>query len=263
VKKFINKCLAPRGYRLSKLTPENQIIELIKSLRANPSVMSLKRFGGDTDGGYLVPDDIAGISAIFSPGVGLVSSFEADLIDAIGTQCRVYMADASVEPPRDLPKTWHFSRSYLAAIDRSPYIRLETWVKGCAMEESSDLLLQMDIEGAEYLVLVDTPIEILQKFRIIVIEFHRLDLIFSSEIFELYSLVFSKLLSTHAVVHIHPNNNDGQLSMKGMQIPRTMEFTFLRKDRFVAVEGVQSYPHFLDRKNNPDKPDLVLPEIWT
>jgi len=263
VKKFINKCIAPRGYRLSKLTPENQVVELIKSLRANPSVMSLKRFGGDTDGGYLVPDDIAGISAIFSPGVGLVSSFEADLIEAIGTQCRVYMADASVEPPRDLPKTWHFSRSYLAAIDKSPYIRLETWVKGCALEESSDFLLQMDIEGAEYLVLVDTPIEILQKFRIIVIEFHRLDLIFSSEIFELYSLVFSKLLSTHAVVHIHPNNNDGQLSMRGMQIPRTMEFTFLRKDRFVAVEGVQSYPHFLDRKNNPEKPDLVLPEIWT
>jgi hypothetical protein len=51
--------------------------------------------------------------------------------------------------------------------------------------------------------------------------------------------------------------------MRGIQIPRTMEFTFLRKDRFVAVEGVQSYPHFLDRKNNPEKPDLVLPEIWT
>ena len=262
MKKFINKCLAPRGYRLSKLTPENQVIDLIKSLRANLSASSLRRFGGDADGGYLVPDDLAGISAVFSPGVGLVSSFEADLIDAIGAQCGVYMADASVEPPRDLTKTWHFSKSYLAAIDESPYIRLETWVKGCAREDSSDLLLQMDIEGAEYLVLVDTPIEILRKFRIIVIEFHRLDRLFLSDTFELYSLVFEKLLSTHVIVHLHPNNNDGLLSVRGIEVPATMEFTFLRKDRFSAASGVKSYPNPLDRKNNPDKPDLVLPEIW-
>jgi hypothetical protein len=80
--------------------------------------------------------------------------------------------------------------------------------------------------------------------------------------FEFYALVFKKLLDTHVVVHIHPNNNDGILLARGVKIPRTMEFTFLRKDRFIPGDGRASYPNPLDRKNNPNKPDLVLPEIW-
>ncbi len=262
MKKFLTKWLARRGYRLSKLTPDEKVTRLIESLRARKPSSHLKRFGGDTDGGYLVPDDLVGISAVVSPGVGRIANFEADIVDAIGPECSVFMADASVDPPMNLRSNWYFNRSYVAGIDRSPNIRLETWVDSCIGGGTSDLLLQMDIEGSEYSVFIDTPTRILQRFRIIVVEFHRLDLLISAEMFEFYALVFKKLLDTHVVVHIHPNNNDGILLARGVKIPRTMEFTFLRKDRFIPGDGRASYPNPLDRKNNPNKPDLVLPEIW-
>lgn len=38
------------------------------------------RLGEDRDGGYLVPDDLDGIRACFSPGVDLASHFERDCI---------------------------------------------------------------------------------------------------------------------------------------------------------------------------------------
>ena len=43
----------------------------------------------------------------------------------------------------------------------------------------------MDIEGSEYPVILDTPSDTLNKFRIMIIEFHDLDLIFNSQFFEI------------------------------------------------------------------------------
>lgn len=38
-------------------------------MRPKPSPVPLVRIGGDWDGAYLVPDDLAGVAACFSPGV--------------------------------------------------------------------------------------------------------------------------------------------------------------------------------------------------
>lgn len=46
------------------------------------------------DGGYLIPDDLEGISACFSPGVDDRATFETSLI-ARGIPC--FLADASVD----------------------------------------------------------------------------------------------------------------------------------------------------------------------
>jgi hypothetical protein len=37
------------------------------------------RLGREADGGYLVPDDLSGIVACFSPGVDVIAAFELDL----------------------------------------------------------------------------------------------------------------------------------------------------------------------------------------
>ena len=69
------------------------------------------------------------------------------------------------------------------------------------------MIMQMDIEGDEYKVLLDMPIKLLKQFRIIVIEFH-----FLTRLFNLYSnqfiySSFKKLLEHFKVVHIHPNKS--------------------------------------------------------
>ena len=47
---------------------------------------------------------------------------------------------------------------------------------------------------------------VVQRFRIIVIEFHGLDAIFVGRGYEYIHDAFSKLLKFFDVVHIHPNN---------------------------------------------------------
>ena len=50
-------------------------------------------------------------------------------------------------------------------------------------KSGGDLLLQMDIDGDEYETLLSMPILLQKRFRIIVVEFHYLDYLFSEPIF--------------------------------------------------------------------------------
>ena len=83
-------------------------------------------------------------------------------------------------------------------------MRLADWISNECKDEPGDFILQMDIEGAEYAVIYDTPLEVLRKFRILAIEFHHLDLLVSEGGFDLIRFAFAKLLESFSVVHIHP-----------------------------------------------------------
>ena len=82
----------------------------------------------------------------------------------------------------------------------------------------------MDIEGAEYGVIIDTPSEIFKKFRIMVIEFHSLDIIFSKNAFKMVEAVFDKLSNDFTVAHIHPNNSRPIINKGSIGIPELLEW---------------------------------------
>jgi hypothetical protein len=122
----------------------------------------------------------------------------------------------------------------------------------------------MDIEGTEYRVLGSAPDAFLQRFRIMVIEFHGLDRLFSRSSFDFIRPVFEKIIRQHEVVHIHPNNCNRVVRRDGLVIPSTMEFTFYRKDRpFADSLSKLEYPHPLDADCVPNHPSIVLPDCWT
>lgn len=121
----------------------------------------------------------------------------------------------------------------------------------------------MDIEGAEYRVLLDASDEVLQSFRIMVVEFHYLTHVFSKFSLPLIQATFRKLQRHHEVVHIHPNNVSPPVERDGLCVPDVMEFTFWRKDRIDQIDGVDlPFPHPLDTDNHPELPPLVLPACW-
>ena len=49
------------GLYYEKITPKEKILELIKLLKPIKSQLKLIRLGGESDGGYLVPDDLKNI----------------------------------------------------------------------------------------------------------------------------------------------------------------------------------------------------------
>lgn len=232
-----------------------QFFNAIKPVASN---VGLVRIGGEGDGGYLVPDDFAGLAACFSPGVAVTADFELAMA-ARGIES--YMVDYSIEKsPVDHPML-HFEKKYLGTTNNEVYVTLDDWVRAKAAP-AQDLILQMDIEGAEYGVILDADRATLARFRMIVVEFHGMENLIHNKGFELVDLTFKKLLKDFEVVHIHPNNYARPVDFAGFQIPTTIEFSFHRRDRFTRLGYATQFPHPPDRANVPENVDFALPACW-
>lgn len=230
---------------------------LFQSLRPETPNVPLIRCGADGDGGYLLPDDFEGIVACISPGVAGECSFDLDMA-ARGLD--VYMADASVEGPPVPNDRFHFSKLFLDTYNSEDTIRIDDFCK--RIGRSGDLILQMDIEGAEYRIINSMTDDLVGRFRIIVLELHLLDAIFTQFGYMEISAALRRLLRTHAVIHVHPNNAAPLITVGSISTPRIVELTLLRRDRAEFSTAPTMHPHPLDRPNVPNRPDVILPSLW-
>ncbi len=256
-KKFIDLMIS-RGHYIEKATDKTSVENLIRSLRPYKVDKELVRLGPDKDGGYLVPDDLENIYACFSPGVGRMSEFELHCLDY---GMKLYLADKSVDGPGTADPRLQFLKKFVGPINDQHFITLDRWVESTIQGDDDDLMLQMDIEGYEYLTLVNASEALLKRFRIVVVEFHNLHKFWDREFFKLANATFEKLLQHHVCVHIHPNNVSGEDVRYGVRIPRAAEFTFYRADRVRDKAPQTVLPHPLDCDNTPF-PSLPLPTFW-
>jgi hypothetical protein len=241
-----------------KRIERDRLEALIRSLRPVRGEAPLIRIGPAGDGGYLVPDDLDGIDYAYSPGVSDESGFELDL-SLRGMN--VFMADFSVDAPAQTSDRFEFAKKFVGSYADETHITPDDWKQQTIGAHSGDLLLQMDIEGAEFETILSMSDALIQQFRIMVIEFHYLHQLWNKPWFLLVERVFRKLLETHSVAHIHPNNCCGSIRSAGLEIPRVAEFTFYRNDRIKNPVFLGSFPHVLDA-NNTSKKTLVLPPCW-
>lgn len=247
------------GWHSAPRTEPARLRALLQALRPREPGIELIRIGPEADGGYLVPNDLDGIRYAFSPGVSNESGFEEELANR-GMQ--VFLADYSVDAPAVAHPRFAFDKRFVGCLTDERYITLDDWYAAkLASEPDAELLLQMDIEGAEYETLLAASAGLLQKFRIMIVELHWLPQLWNEPFFAVAARMFDKLLRTHSVVHIHPNNCCGSVKSAGLEIPRIAEFTFLRKDRFRATGFRTTFPHPLDRPNVAKKP-LELAPCW-
>ena len=110
----------------------------------------LIRLAAANDGGYLVPEDLSEIKYCFSPGVAATADFEMDCARIYGMP--VYMCDPTVDAsPLEHP-LFHFEKKGIGygASAGGLLEPMSQWVYKSKVESNSQLLLQMDIEGAEY-----------------------------------------------------------------------------------------------------------------
>jgi hypothetical protein len=240
---------------------KDQLKTLIKALRPVKTKYPLIRVGGNNDGGYLIPDDLSGISKCFSPGVDVTASFEKDLmVKGISS----HLADASVDGAPDGLEVESFTKKHLGACNEGEYMTLEYWVKAkeSVIWPVGDFILQMDIEGAEYQTILATPTDTLKRFRIIAIEVHNAQHWFNPIAWDTMQTFIGKLLADFHVVHLHPNNNCPFMQYDDVFFPTVFELTLLRKDRAEPEGFVEQLPHPLDQPNVLNKPDRGVPEEW-
>jgi hypothetical protein len=254
---FKNYCY-DKGLFAKTNAAQNDVQRLIKKLRPVKTNYPLIRIGSPSDGGYLIPNMIDGIQAAYSPGVSNNSSFELELAKK-GIQC--YLIDYSVDKAAEEHELIHFDKKFLGFTDDDIHWTLDSWVKKYT-PTSNQLLMQIDIEGAEYESIISASQETLSRFKVIIAEFHGLDSIFSLYGFKLINLCFEKLLKDFYVVHLHPNNCEGEVRKWGFSVPRVMEITFIRKDACQNLGFASQYPHHLDQACVTSNPDLVLDQFW-
>src|SRR6218665_2031855 len=205
------------GYRTTPILPFADLENFFNLVRPVETQCPLVRIGGHGDGGYLLPDDFSGISVCFSPGVGPTSAFEEDLA---GRGIKSFLADYSVDKPASENAMFHFEKKFIGSYHDDKQMTLESWVNR-NHADSSDLILQMDIEGNEYEVISHASQELLTRFRIIAIEFHELDELFCSFGLRIIQSAFAKLLKNFSVVHLHPNNCGCLARFKEYALPKT------------------------------------------
>ena len=259
INKLLKRAAGALGYSLTEQSELKEVLALLERLQPQDCGRPLRRIGGQRDGGYLVPDDLEGIRYCFSPGVNKTADFEQHLSLL---NIRSFLADYSVSgPPMQQPE-FVFDKRHLGVTDHEPFITLESWKRKYLAEYHDDLLLQMDIEGAEYEVMLSTPLELLRCFRIMVIECHDLERIFEPFALRLYRAYFDKLLSEFVVVHAHPNNCSGSVRQGDLEIPSVIEFTFYNRARITRHAPQRVFPHPLDTDNCAELPPLDLPKLW-
>jgi hypothetical protein len=230
---------------LQLLTPVNNNVELI-------------RIGSSADGGYLLPDDLSGVQMCVSPGVANNWGFELELLSIY--QIRSLMIDASIETPKLQPGL-EFQKLWLGPSNDKNTLSMNSIIRNQLELGNHELLLQMDIEGAEYACLMATDLELLSKFRIAVIEFHDLEMWKINSYFsKVVAPLFGKLTELFDIVHLHPNNGGLNFNWHGVKHPSGIELTFHRKDRANGYSGKRNLPNRLDSVSSLDHPDIQFPK---
>jgi len=242
-----------------------RIAAAVKYLIPSDSGHDLIRIGGHGDGGYLVPDDLDGIEACFSPGTNNFKNFEDHLSHSYGIKAFMCDYTSSVERLRTplVPGMQFFEKKWLDVSGADDALELNQWVRS-AGDSGRDLILQMDIEGAEYRNLLHASEETLRRFRIIVIELHALQLL-SDHCFlnGIFQPLMEKLSRLFLCVHAHPNNCCPVAEFgPDIRVPRVMEMTFLRRDRVRSSSRQVVLPHPLDEANVRGKDPVYLDGIW-
>jgi len=216
----------------------------------------LIRLGVEKDGGYLVPDILDEIKYLFSPGVSNETTFDDDCYKKKITP---FLLDGTI----DYNGPFNFIKKNLNTFSDDNNITLRDWLNSANLAENeNNLMLQMDIEGCEWDILGNIELSLLKKFKIIVIEFH----FFGKFIKNLKKIsnVFKKLNLDFTICHIHPNNfSDNFINIKGFEIKRCYEFTFINNNSLLKKTEIKySLPHELDRPNDKNTEDSVLPDFF-
>ncbi len=264
LKNLVIEIFSALGVVLVRASSSYHFDAVVEMIRKGWVTCDLIRVGPSGDGGYLLPSAMKHVRSCFSPGVNYTSGFEYQLAEEFNIRC--FMIDASVTGPALSHKLFTFEPLFIGNQSVDEYITLDDWVLSADISADSGLLLQMDVEGAEYETLLSVSDDNLRRFDVLAIEFHNLERLRDRSFCDYFSVIMRRLLKDFGICHIHPNSVAGSVHHRGVDVPRVMEVTLVRRDSAVfrdsETKDTLSFPHKLDETNDPRFKDLRLHEAW-
>ena len=234
-----------------------KIGELLDILRPYRCIGAEKaRIGSGKDGGYaMLPPDSGNIAYSFAAS----ADSPQDLVMAeIGHQ--VFQYDGTIEAAPDSHPNIHFHRNNIAAPSQNTP---DTKTVGRIFDDlghqgKDNIILQIDIEGAEWAVFEEISEEQIKQFKQIIIEWHGLSPFMEG--FNRRLSILRKVAQTNTPIHVHinnygyPRNAEQGLLFYG----DAYEISYVRSDDFAFEPDEAAYPTELDAPCNPARPDIAI-----
>ncbi len=214
------------------------------------------RIGGPADGGYVMLEP--GNNGIaYSFGVSTSAPWDLDMAQR---GFSVFQYDGTVEKSPDVHPKIHFNKfnigsgNTMTAMEKS----IRQIINHHNYESEKDIILQIDIEGAEWGALEELELEDLLRFKQIIIELHSVNPF--AEDFPRKLAVLKKIRTHFTPYHIHANNNGCRLDLEPGQFgfPDLLEVSYARTADFTFCKCDESFPTLLDSPNDARKEDCFL-----
>lgn len=197
------------------------------------------RLGKDFDGGYIIAD-IPNVkySLLIAGGIDNDVSFEEDFVKKY-TNTKCFAFDGTINNLPSENENITFIKKNIGCENSDTITNLNYIVN-----ENKDIIVKIDIEGAEIPWIKSLSDEQINKFEQLVIEFH-----FPFTDNEIN--VFDKINKNHYLINFHGNNCCGTRQHNGIVIPNVFECTYLHKKYFTSVPelNTDAIPGVLDMKN--------------
>jgi hypothetical protein len=240
------------------------MIERIKNLLTPYYINDLKRYGGNSDGGYILSESLLNNSnIIYSYGVGPEEHYINFDKHMSFLNKKVYLYDASInglwgnDPNFIFKKEYVNSKNILTHISENGHL------------SETEMILKMDIEGNEFDTIINSESTLFKYFNQITIEVHDIlnshdeaNLVINNDNEEKRWLnkinLFEKLNTYYKLVHIHGNNYS---RAKTNGICDVVELTYIRNDTFnndLEISKLQCPIPDLDFPNNPYDNDVQM-----
>lgn len=216
----------------------------------------LVRIGRKNDGGYLMLNDFAdNDGTAYSFGICDDVSWDKNMASR---GYDVFMYDHTVEKLPEENSRFHFFRQGIAdGVTQDERLKtLEYFIEQNHHEEKRNMILKMDVEGAEWGFIESVKPDTLRKFSQIVLEFHGINEYETSE----HKLkLLAKINMTHQLIHLHINNCVNYVSFGGKKFGGVIECSYVLRDKYVLSGNYDvNLPLDADMPNNADIPEFDL-----
>lgn len=214
------------------------------------------RLGEAADGGYVCIDDFSGYDTAFSFGIHDGISWDRDAADLGLT---IHQFDHTVTDPAPDDRRMVFEAKQIARTSGSHTQSLGDLIRRYDKgRDRPNIILKMDIEGAEWDVFDATSGEALSRLGWIVCELHYFQGLVEREHRDLIDRALQKLSRRFAAVHVHSNVWGGYSNIANTVIPNVIEVTFANRAIYALTPGDAVFPGPLDQSCDASQPDFHL-----
>lgn len=214
------------------------------------------RLGKQSDGGYIINDRILSNSKkLITLGYGDEDSFEVDWFNRTKRYVDIY--DGTCECGFICREYSHLVGSLIKYYNRNVGTGINLISLTEILENETDCLLKVDIEGGEYTLFDGVDCS---KQTGILIEVHNLQLEQNRE--KLFKLLQNEL-KDFVLFHVHGNCWGSTFTLEGVEFPETLELSFINKKLVSDISlDSSSYPiEGLDYPNRSGSQDIPLPWV--